>query len=693
MGNQWWLLGAMLATQAQGAAFTSCPTEAYLFQKDTVVYGVDLVTGAYEELSDDLGIPGNVNGIGFNETDRYIYGFSKHLKDVVQVDSDYQATALNVTGLPSGVHFFVGDVHDDTYWIYHRNHGLFSVSLDETSPQYLQAQKVVGADTSMVLTDFAFHPSNQKLYAVDNSSGDLYQIDITDGSRQVLGNSGITGTFGAGYFEKSGYYYLSRNQDGHIFRIDLRNPEQLDASAEFFAYGPASSSNDGARCASADVIPVNVDFGDAPASYGTRMEDNGARHALGSQGPILGANADADSDGFSAPWSDDLDGLDDEDGVAFVTAFEAGTSAVIQVEVTQQIGYLQGFIDWNQDGVFAGADEQVITDRELQLGSTSIAIAVPATALGGVTQARFRIASDTGLGPKGGAADGEVEDYAVAISTPGSTTQTYPNEGEFASIAFEDRWPFEADYDMNDVVMDLQITEYTQLAKVTKVVINGKLQALGAEMHSGFAIHLPQISRSNIDVAQLEYLKNGVAADTSTVLETGQSDAVLIISEDLFDEVTVGCGFYRTQAGCDDGLQFQFQLTLVFAEGVDPNAMPAAPYDPFIFASPNRYRTGFDTPPGRQLEIHLADFPPTDLGSSSYFGTFDDDSNPGSNRYYRNSNSLPWGLQFPQSWHYPAEKQDLLQTYPQFQQYIEYDGGQYLDWYHRDNANAVKLFN
>ena len=81
------------------------------------------------------------------------------------------------------------------------------------------------------------------------------------------------------YFDVNGYFYLSRNQDGQIYRIDLSTltPSsttadliELDVSAIKFADGPSSSQNDGARCASAPLIdediPSPIDFGDAPES-------------------------------------------------------------------------------------------------------------------------------------------------------------------------------------------------------------------------------------------------------------------------------------------------------------------------------------------------------------------------------------------------------------------------------------------
>ena len=123
--------------------------------------------------------------------------------------------------------------------------------------------------------------------------------------------------------------YISRNSDGQVFRI---NTKESNPVADLFAYGPSSSNNDGARCALAPVIDTEtatIDFGDAPASYGTLADDNGARHSTENNAIFMGASVDAEFDSFQFPLSDDeTDGNNDDDGVAFVTGIEVGKQFV-----------------------------------------------------------------------------------------------------------------------------------------------------------------------------------------------------------------------------------------------------------------------------------------------------------------------------------------------------------------------------
>ncbi len=157
---------------------------------------------------------------------------------------------------------------------------------------------------------------------------------------------------------------------------------------------------------------TNPDFSDAPlagTSYG------GAMHTIVS-GIQLGAAVTAEA----ADYDDPNAAGDADDGVTFPTVTQ-GQSATISVDVTQASandGYLQGWIDWNGDGDFADAGEQVASDLQSASAGTStisVPVSVPLTATTNQTFARFRWSTTQGLDSTSAAPDGEVEDYAVTI--------------------------------------------------------------------------------------------------------------------------------------------------------------------------------------------------------------------------------------------------------------------------------------
>jgi len=164
-----------------------------------------------------------------------------------------------------------------------------------------------------------------------------------------------------------------------------------------------------------------LDFGDAPDSpvapgYPTLNANGGASHVLGGSmwlGPISDM-PDPEPDGqpdANATGDDLLDGFDDENGV-ILPIFQLGQNGNIQFTVTGG-GEVQGWIDWNSDQIWGGA-ELVVTGF-YGPGTYTVPVTCPNGATVGQTFARFRISSMAGLPPTGPAPDGEVEDYQVFI--------------------------------------------------------------------------------------------------------------------------------------------------------------------------------------------------------------------------------------------------------------------------------------
>lgn len=167
---------------------------------------------------------------------------------------------------------------------------------------------------------------------------------------------------------------------------------------------------------------VAADFGDAPNSYGTTLLAGGARHPTG---PIrLGAAIDSEINALpdnDARSDDNLGVPDDEDGVTFAGFTQAqlpvlatGDFVTISFVSSQSNVWLQGWLDYNRNGVFEPS-EKIVSNKPLTAGSNSVTIQINPAAVLGLTYARFRVSSEQNLPPTGTAWDGEVEDYKVQI--------------------------------------------------------------------------------------------------------------------------------------------------------------------------------------------------------------------------------------------------------------------------------------
>jgi hypothetical protein len=173
---------------------------------------------------------------------------------------------------------------------------------------------------------------------------------------------------------------------------------------------------------------VDRDFGDAAdPTFPTLLAGDGARHVLSSL--FLGACVDAEADGQPAASADGDDlgagslamgtcavAGDDEDGVVFTSGLVAGGTATVGVTASAA-GLLDAWVDFDADGAWQPG-EQVFTSEALAAGVNSLSFPVPGAATVGPTFARFRLSTAGGLAPGGFAADGEVEDDALAIAPP-----------------------------------------------------------------------------------------------------------------------------------------------------------------------------------------------------------------------------------------------------------------------------------
>jgi len=156
--------------------------------------------------------------------------------------------------------------------------------------------------------------------------------------------------------------------------------------------------------AAACVAPL-YDYGDAPDSY------IGASHVI--TGLYLGGGVEEDySDQPSVPAN-----IDDDDGILFTNIWVQGSYANIDV-ISSGTGFLNAWVDFNQNGDWADKGEQIFDDIDLIAGTNSFEFYIPETAALGDTYARFRLNSTGDLNFDGVAYDGEVEDYRVEISSP-----------------------------------------------------------------------------------------------------------------------------------------------------------------------------------------------------------------------------------------------------------------------------------
>ncbi|MGB1254727.1 MAG: GEVED domain-containing protein, partial [Thiolinea sp.] len=297
----------------------------------------------------------------------------------------------------------------------------------------------------------------QVVAAVEGSGGYLQgwidwngDGDFSDSGEQIASNLRDDGT-GAD----------SNANDGMIaFNVSVPATALRAASFARFRWSSAPNINAVETAPDGEVEDYAItitgsDYGDAPnnlsaidadmtVAYPTLRANNGARHGVDGV-TFLGDAVDADNDGQPAIAAD----ADNDDGVTFP---ELGGTPVLLVGRSNNMtvkasatGYLNAWIDINQDGDWDDSGEQLYTNQALSIGNNSLQYTPAGTQPTGETYLRFRFTATTVSTPlpTGALSNGEVEDYRVAIVLPepavcssgllnGDFEQSPASEGQFA---------------------------------------------------------------------------------------------------------------------------------------------------------------------------------------------------------------------------------------------------------------------
>ncbi|MDD7888304.1 GEVED domain-containing protein, partial [Flavivirga sp. 57AJ16] len=427
------------------------------------------------------------NAGGLNEEDNIIYSMRRgdlslpwedrndcNFMVITEIDFDLISgyTYLNhvvgpIKDLPRNLNCISGDVYNNRLYISSGGEveSIYVINIDPDSTGFLTLEKEIPLDQDLRLSDFVIDIDSGFLYTVSNTKV-LYRINLENGKVSELstltypdGAGSGNPTFGAQFMDTSRFLYGINNNDGNIYRVDL---EAAHPEAVFFLESEAATNNDGIG----NNINIVLDFGDAPESYGTRLENSGPRHFLEFQGGsplvVFGDHVDDEEDavldkGNYNGHGDDLDDIDDEDAFSdnslSFDVFGSSTLTLPPFSYKSVPGKanIYAWLDFNLNGVFEnGLEEFIEKSVPKATGNSSVndlTWTLPKKDVLVIgedpTYMRLRITTDklnddmstSGIDERsiGSAYDGEVEDYEVFIDC-GSSTIPAP---EFADTTLQ----------------------------------------------------------------------------------------------------------------------------------------------------------------------------------------------------------------------------------------------------------------
>lgn len=259
----------------------------------------------------------------------------------------------------------------------------------------------------------------------------------------------------------------------------------------------------------------------------------------------------------------------------------------------------------------------------------------------------------------------------------------YPSALSYGTLAFEDLWPSQADYDFNDLVIEYNFNSITNANnEVVKLEANFFVKNVGGSHRNGFAFEMENILSnqvSSVTGSSLLLSSTQYITTTNTGVEAGQTHATIIVFDNAWYHFGEGDQYDDVVTNPDSELN----IVVTFNQPIPLDQFGLAPFNPFIMVNKTRGR-----------EVHLPNYSPTDLADPSYFSTFDDDTSLTSGKYYKSEDNLPWAINIPTSFSIPKEKEAINNGYLKFIPWVESGGSLFNDWYldQADYRNPIYIY-
>ncbi|MDR0969424.1 MAG: LruC domain-containing protein [Lentimicrobiaceae bacterium] len=269
-----------------------------------------------------------------------------------------------------------------------------------------------------------------------------------------------------------------------------------------------------------------------------------------------------------------------------------------------------------------------------------------------------------------------------AIDTDNMPYLTEPEEDPIAISAvsgillFEDLWPSKGDYDMNDVVVTYHSTIYrNKNNNIVKVEDVFTPIWEGCELINGFGYEMANVATTQVADVTIDWGEHTPSTYMEgKTSETGQSKQTIILFEDVHEVIPT--------------FKKPYKITTTFVTDAVSDIQP--PYNPFIFVNnPDPYVAPGNN--GRNHEIHLTNFPPTDLGNTLPFGLADDKSNIEDDLYYISEFKYPFAMDLPYiNFRIVKETVNISDAYRYYDGWVESNGEENKDWYEYPTESQVE---
>jgi len=266
--------------------------------------------------------------------------------------------------------------------------------------------------------------------------------------------------------------------------------------------------------------------------------------------------------------------------------------------------------------------------------------------------------------------------YAVRFPSSGSGT-----------VMFEDTWPNAGDYDLNDLVVDVdRNATLSATNQVVDITYNVTVRACGGSYHNGLLVQYDGIAPSKIDSVTGSVASVGSYVDrAANGTENGQAFANILFFDDAYDVLpTPASGDFINTIMANPYVGSVTKVIKVNFNRSPANRVVLDSLKQNIYMVVSKVRGN---------EVHLVDNIPTSKANTALFNTGNDSTNVAAGRYYRTRTGLPFGISVESaSIPYMKESVDFVQGYPRIADWAVSGGTTNNDWFISANRVTSSLY-
>ena len=228
-----------------------------------------------------------------------------------------------------------------------------------------------------------------------------------------------------------------------------------------------------------------------------------------------------------------------------------------------------------------------------------------------------------------------------------------PSKYGTGTIAFEDLWPTNGDYDFNDTALNYQvITILNPSNLVVQIDLICRVKSNLAGYTNGIGIEIEGLVPDQIEsVLGTEFTENYINLNSNGT-EANQETAVIILADNA------------------DNLLEETTISIILKNPITTESLGEAPFNPFIIANMIR-----------ENEIHLPYNNTTNLGNNL---VQTDGQNNDSDGNYISTSGYPWAISIIHDFKVPKESVRITDAYNFFSNWATSGGTTHKDWY-KDN--------